>query len=450
MKYRGFLFKICPTQSKEIPPHPPPIRGTAGGTLIAVQGGAPMALTDVKIRNTKPKEKPFKVPDEKGLHLLVKPNGSKYWRFKYRYFGKEKQLAIGVYPEVTLAQARTKRDEARKLLADDIDPGALKQSHKRAKQLALENSFEAIAREWHTKFTPKWTKDHGERILIGLEKDIFPVIGKKPITEIMPPEILNAGRRIESRGAIETAHRLIANCSKVFTYAIQTGRADRNPCIDLRGALTPIKTKHHASITDPNKIADLLRSIESYEGFFPTKCALRLAPLLFVRPGELRHAEWSEFDFEKAEWRIPAHKMKMREMHIVPLATQAIAILQELQPYTGNEKYLFPSIRSLQRPMSENTINGALRRLGYTSDEMTAHGFRSMASTLLNEQGWNRDAIERQLSHGERNKIRAAYNYAEYLPERRKMMQEWADYLESIKIAVKSSSVIMLKNAANF
>jgi len=306
-----------------------------------------MALTDIKIRSIKPLEKAFKVTDEKGLHLLVKPNGSKYWRFKYRYYGKEKQLAIGVYPEVTLAQARAKRDEARKQLADDIDPGALKQSNKRTKKLALENSFEAIAREWHVKNSPGWTADHGERILIGLEKDIFPWLGKKPIAEITPPDMLDAARRIERRGAIETAHRIIGNCSKVFTYAIITGRTERNPCADLRGALTPVRSKHHASITDPNKIGDLLRALEDYEGFFPTKCALRLAPLFFVRPGELRHAEWKEFNFEKAEWRIPGEKMKVREMHIVPLSTQAIEILKELQPFTGDGKYLFPSIRMI-------------------------------------------------------------------------------------------------------
>jgi integrase len=396
-----------------------------------------MALTVTEVKNTKPKEKAFKLSAEKGLYLLVNPSGSKLWKFKYRFNGTEKKLSLGAYPDVGLTQAREKRDEARKHLANDIDPGVLKQSNKRARKEAAANTFEAIAREWHTKFISQWSKEHGERILIGLEKDIFPWLGRRPITEITTPEMLGALQRIEQRGAIETAHRIRSNCSKVFRYAIVSGLAERDPCYDLQGALPPIKTKHHASITDPNKIGDLLRAIESYEGFFPTKCAFRLSPLLFVRPGELRQAEWSEINFEKAEWRIPAEKMKMREVHIVPLATQAIAILQELYPLTGHGKYLFHSIRSLQRPMSENTITGALRRIGYTSEEMTAHGFRSMASTLLNEQGWNRDAIERQLSHGERNKIRAAYNYAEYLPERREMMQAWADYLEELALSRK-------------
>jgi integrase len=268
--------------------------------------------------------------------------------------------------------------------------------------------------------------------LIRLEQNIFPWIGRRPITEVTAPELLSALRRIEARGANETAHRILKICGQVFRYAIVTGRGERDLSGDLRGALSPVRKKHHASITDPTQVAKLLRAIDGYEGFFVTKCALKLAPLFFVRPGELRRAEWSEFDFEKVEWRIPAEKMKMRQLHIVPLSTQAIAILQELHALTGNGKYLFPGVRTLKRPMSENTVLGALRRLGYTTDEMTGHGFRSMASTLLNEQAWNRDAIERQLAHGERNNIRVAYNYAEYLPERRKMMQHWADYLDEL------------------
>ncbi len=255
------------------------------------------------------------------------------------------------------------------------------------------------------------------------------------VAEVTAPELLSALHRVEKRGAIETAHRILQICSQVFRYAIATGRAERNVSVDLIGALAPVKKRHHASITDPVEVGKLLRIIDGYEGFFVTKCALQLAPLFFVRPGELRHAEWSEFDFEKAEWRIPAEKMKMREQHIVPLSTQAITILQELKALTGDGKYVFPSIRSSKRPMSENTVLGALRRLGYTADEMTGHGFRSLASTLLNENSWNRDAIERQLAHAERNNIRAAYNYAEYLPERRKMMQWWADYLDELKNA---------------
>lgn len=388
-----------------------------------------MPLTNIQVKNAKPKDKPYKLADERGLYLLVNPNGSKLWKMKYHYVRREKKLSFGSYPDVTLAQAREMRDDARSKLAHDIDPGVLKNSIKRSKQLAAENSFEMIAREWHAKFTPKWTKEHGERILIRLEQNIFPWIGRRPITEVTTRELLSPLQRVENRGAIETAHRISQVCGQVFRYAIVTGRAEYNPAADLKNALAPVKQKHHATITDPIEVGKLLRAINDYEGFFTTKCALQLAPLFFVRPGELRRAEWNEFDFENAEWRIPAIKMKMRVQHLVPLSTQAIKILQQLKAVTGNGKYVFPGIRSSKRPMSENTVLGALRRLGYTTDEMTGHGFRSMASTLLNEQGWNRDAIERQLAHAERNNIRAAYNYAEYLPERRKMMQAWADYL---------------------
>jgi len=400
-----------------------------------------MTLTVVEIKSAKPKEKPYKMADEKGLYLLVNPNGSKLWKFKYRFSGVEKKLSFGAFSDVSLAAAREARDEARRQLANTIDPGILKNSIKRSKIMAEENSFEAVAREWHAKFTPKWSKSHGERILIRLEQNIFPWIGKRPIDEVNAPDILSALRRIENRGAVETAHRVSQICGQVFRYAIVIGKAERNPAADLRGALAPVKQKHHASITDTVEIGKLLCAINDYHGHFVTKCALQLAPLFFVRPGELRHAEWTEFDFEKAEWRIPAEKMKMKEQHIVPLCMQAIEIIHELHAYTGTGKYLFPSLRSVTRPMSENTVLAALRRLGYTSSEMTGHGFRSMASTLLNENGWNRDAIERQLTHAERNNIRAAYNYAEYLPERRTMMQWWADYLEKL---LEQNNVISL------
>ncbi len=333
---------------------------------------------------------------------------------------------------MTLAEARDKRDKARKLLANHTDPGIVKQIAKEAVIEATENTFENIACEWYARFSAKWVPSHGERMIARLKKDIFPWIGNKPISSIKAPELLSVLRRIEDRGAVETAHRALQNCGQVFRYAIATGRAERDISSDLRGALSPVKKRHLASITDPKKIAELLRAIKSYEGYFVTKCALQLAPLVFVRPGELRRAEWSEFNFETAEWRIPADKMKMRSMHIVPLSTQAIAILFELHKLTGDGQYVFPSIGTSRRPMSDNTVLGALRRLGYAKDEMTGHGFRSMASTILNEQSWNRDAIERQLAHAERNNIRAAYNYAEYLPERRKMMQHWADYLDGL------------------
>lgn len=405
------------------------IRGTIWGIKGFLKVGAPMALTHVAIKNAKPKEKAYKLSDEKGLFLLITPSGGKYWRVKYRFGGKEKQLALGVSPEVSLAEAREKRDKARKMIADNVDPGVVKQASKRASILASENSFQAVALEWYGKFSAKWVESHGDRTLRRLEKDVFPWMGKRPIAEIKAPELLMVLRRIENRGAIETAHRINQICGQVFRYAIATGRAERDISSDLRGAIPPTRKRHHATIVDPKKISALLKAIQTYEGNFITKCALQLAPLFFVRPGELRKAEWEEFNFETAEWRIPAEKMKMRTTHIVPLSTQAIVILKELHEATGHAQYVFPSIRTLRRPMSDNTVLGALRRLGYSKDEMTGHGFRSMASTLLNEQGWNRDAIERQLAHAERNNIRAAYNYAEYLPERRKMMQSWADYL---------------------
>lgn len=404
-----------------------------------------MAVKDVKFRSAKPREKDYKIPAERGLYMLVKVNGSKCWRFKYRFLGKEKLLSIGIYPDVSFADAIEARDNARKLLTKKIDPGLNKQIEKRSAKLAAENSFEAIAREWYVKFSPKWTHSHGERILRRLEKDIFPWLGQRPISEILAPELLSALHRIESRGAIETAHRAHQNCGQVFRYAVATGRAERDPSNDLKGAIPPAKKKHHASIIKPSAIGELLRAIDGYRGHFVTKCALKLAPLVFVRPGELRHAEWSELNLTTGEWRIPAEKMKMRVTHIVPLSTQAIAIIRELRELTGDEKYLFPSVRSSKRAMSENTVLGALRRLGYASDEMTGHGFRSMASTLLNEQGWNPDAIERQLAHGERNTVRAAYNYAEYLPERKKMMQQWADYLDQLKT---SAQIIPLNKSA--
>ena len=398
-----------------------------------------MPLTDVAIRSAKPQTKPFKLFDRGGLHLIVTPTGSKWWRWKYRFGGKEKGLSFGVYPDVSLKAARDKRDDARERLAAGIDPGEARKAEKIAQAGA--ESFEAVAREWHAKFSPGWVASHGDRILRRLEKDLFPWLGKRAIAEIKAPELLAVLRRIESRGAQETAHRAMQNCGQVFRYAVATGRAERDPTGDLRGALPPPKEKHHASIIEPKRIGALLRAIDAYEGYFVTKCALRLAPLVFVRPGELRKARWPEIDLEKAEWRIPGERMKMREQHIVPLSVQAVDILRELEPLTNRgitakpdaPRYVFPGGRSRERPMSENAILAALRRMGYPKEEMTGHGFRSMASTLLHEQGWNHQAIERQLAHAERNAVSAAYNFAEHLPERRKMMQAWADYLDALK-----------------
>ena len=405
-----------------------------------------MALTAIEIKAAKATDKPFKMADGGGLYLLVQNNGARYWRLDYRFAGKRKTLAIGVYPEISLLQARERREAARKILANGADPSDIKKAQKAAKVALIENSFESVAREWFSKHAPNWKENHSSKIIRRLEADIFPWLGARPIGDIGAPELLQTIRRIESRGALETAHRALANCGQVFRYAIATGRAQRDPVADLRGALPPTKEKHHASITEPKAIGELLRDLAAYQGAFVTRCALRLAPLVFLRPVELRKAEWAEIDLDKAEWRIPASKMKMNAVHIVPLSTQAVAILREIQPLTGKGQWVFTGARTTTRPMSENAVLAALRRMGYTTDEMTGHGFRSMASTLLNEQGFNRDAIERQLAHAERDGVRAAYNYAEYMPERKRMMQHWADYLDGL---AKGAEVIaILKNRA--
>jgi integrase len=386
-----------------------------------------MPLTDIAVRNTKPNAKPFKLYDEKGLFLFVQPTGAKYWRMRYQYADKEKVLALGVYPDISLKSARVKRDEARILLAEGVDPSF-------QRKLEKGNTFRVVALEWQAKQANVWTEKHGALIKDRLERHIFPWIGGRPIDKITAPELLSVLHRIEAQEAHYTAHRARANCASVFRYAVATGRAERDPAADLRGALTPHKEVHHASITDPKEITHLLQAIDGYKGSFIVRCALQLAPLVFVRPVELREATWSEFDLDTARWVIPAARMKMGEQHIVPLSKQALHILRELLQLTGADPYVFPGLRTTSRSMSENTVNAALRRLGYTKTEMTGHGFRSMASTLLNEQGWNSDVIERQLAHGERNKVRGAYNYAEYLPERIKMMQAWADYLDQIAL----------------
>ena len=390
-------------------------------------------LSNLLINKTKPQVKTVRLSDGRGMYLEISPTGGKWWRFKYRLNGKEKRISLGVYPDVGLADARDKREAARKLVAAGVDPT----EHRKAAQVALvestENTFEAIAREWFGSFSKHWVHGHADKIIRRLELNVFPWIGACAIKTITAPELLAVLRRVESRGAHETAHRALQVCGRVFRFAVATGRAERDPSRDLGGALAPTKEKHLASITDPQEVGALLRAIDAYEGAWITRCALRLAPLVFVRPGELRQAQWAEFDFEKSEWRIPATRMKMRVQHIVPMSTQAIAVLRDLQPLTGRFAFAFPGVRSRFRPMSENTITAALRRMGYTGQDMTGHGFRSMASTLLNEKGWNRDAIERQLAHGERNAVRAAYNYAEHLPERRRMMQAWADYLDQLK-----------------
>ena len=391
-----------------------------------------MALNNLTIKGAKPKDKKYRLPDANGLYLEITPSGGKLWRMKYRYAGKEKLLSFGRFPDISLKDAREFKNEAKKLLANGIDPSETKKALKQKKLDSVKNNFEAVAREWIDKNKEKWSTSNTTRVTARLERLVIPFIGKKGISTITAPDLLNVIQRIEQTGTIYTAHKVLQNCGQVFRYAMATARTNTDPTTALKGALPVVKPSHHASITDPKKIGALLRAINGYDGTYTTQCALKLAPLVIVRPGELRHAEWHEIDIDKAEWRIPAAKMKMKSVHIVPLSKQALTILNLLYSVTGTGKYIFPGVRSTDRPMSENTINAGLRRLGYTKEEMTGHGFRSMASTLLNEQGWHWDAIERQLAHAERNSIRAAYNYAEHMPERIRMMQHWADYLEGL------------------
>ena len=394
-----------------------------------------MPLNEMKVRNAKPKEKFYKLTDSDGLYLHVTEKGSKLWRFRYRFDHKEKLLALGSYPEISLAEARVRKDDARKQLAHGIDPGAVRKAMKQAATAETE-TFEVITREWHTKFTPTWTPGYAEKLLSALDRDVFPWIGARPIKELKATELLAVLRRIESRGTLETAHRVRGILGQIFRYAVATGRAERDPAADLRGALPQPNEKHHAAITDPKEVAPLLKAVDGYQGHFVVKCALRIAPMLFVRPGELRHAEWAEIDLDEAVWNIPAHKMKMKEPHLVPLSNQAVEILRELQPLTGASRYVFPSGRSFARPMSNNAILAALRRMGYDKDTMTGHGFRAMARTILDEVLQVRpDFIEHQLAHAVRDPNGRAYNRTAHLVERRKMMQTWADYLDGLKTA---------------
>jgi len=386
-------------------------------------------LTESRIRAAKPAERPYKVFDERGLFMLVTPPGGRLWRFRYRLFGREKLLSLGAYPDVTLKRAREKRDEARKLVADGIDPSA----RRKAERGARAETFEAVAREWLELQRKALSEETISILGTRLRSFLYPYLGNRPVGAISAQEVLGALRRIEARGRNETAHRVRALAGRVFRYAVATGRAPHDVAADLKDALAPVKTKNYASLTDPARVGELLLAIDTYDGQPLTALALRLAPLVFVRPGELRAAEWPEIDLANAEWRIPGSRMKMKEAHIVPLARQAVLILRELEPLARQGRFVFPSLLSSDRPMSNNTINTALRRLGYSSNEQTGHGFRSMASTLLNEQGFPPDVIELQLAHSERNKVRAAYNKAQRLPERRKMMQAWADHLDALR-----------------
>ena len=414
-----------------------------------------MTLTDAAIRAAKPTEKPRKLFDGGGLYLLINPDGSRWWRVKYRYGGKEKLVSVGVYRpgqpgHVGAKEARDSLDTIKRQLRDGIDPGAARKAEKAARVDREEGSFEVVAREWHAKQAERWAAGHAERVMGRLEAYVFPRIGAEQIRTLTGPQLLDALQRIEAKGRVETAHRVKESLGAIFRYAVATHRATHDPSAALKGALKSVKHKSFASITEPAKVGELMRAIRGYGGSDVVRLALQLLPLVFVRPGELRGAQWSEFSFDltdppkgkkpqypEPQWRIPAERMKMREQHLVPLSTQAVAILRELHAITGPDGYLFPSVRSKRQCISENTINAALRSAGYTKDQMTGHGFRHMASTLLHEKGYKSELVERQLSHGDRNAMRAAYNFAEYLPERRTMMQDWANYLDGLASGAK-------------
>lgn len=404
-----------------------------------------MALSDTAIRKAKPAGKPFKLPDEKGLFLLIAASGGKWWRLKYRHGGKEKQLSLGTYPEVSLKEARARRDRARELLADGIDPGEHRKEQRAAKAERTANNFEAVAREWFAKHSPNWAKSHSDKIIARLEADIFPWLGEKPIAEITAPKVLSCLRRIESRGALDTAHRALQNCGQVFRYAVATGRAERDPCGDLKGALPPAKPGHFAALTEPDAVAKLLRAMDDVNATFVVKCALRLAPLLFVRPGELRMMRWAEVDHDRVEWRYTVSKTKTE--HLVPLSAQAVAILNELQPLTGRGEFVFPGARTNGKPMSDGALNVALRRAGYsTRDQHTGHGFRAMARTILHQElGIAPEVIEHQLAHRVPDALGNAYNRTKFIEQRRAMMQQWADYLDKLKAGAE---VIPLRGEA--
>jgi len=412
-------------------------------------------LTDVQVRNAKPKEKDYKLPDGYGLYLLVTKTGGRLWRFNYIFDNKPNQLSLGSYPEITLADARQRREDARKLLAHGISPGEARKAEKQSQTQETE-TFEAIALEWYNRQVPVWAATHAATVISRLKRDVFPHVGSRPISELKATDMLQVFRKIEAREKIETAHRVKSICGQVFRYAVATGRADRDCTADLRGTLTPVIPKHHAALTDPKEVAPFLRAIDEYDGSFTVKCAMRLSALVFLRPGELRLAEWTEFDLDAGEWNVPIERMKLKkrlkesrkgEKHLVPLAQQAVEILKTLKPVTGGGKYLFPSMTTNLKPISDNTINQAIRRMGYDKDEMTAHGFRAMARTILEEVlHVQPEIIEHQLAHVVRDSLGRAYNRTTHLVARKKMMQTWADYLDNLKSVAK---VIQLSDRAS-
>ena len=390
-----------------------------------------MPLTDTTVRTAKAKDKQYKLSDSAGLYLLVYPNGKKYWRLKYYFAGKEKLLSIGVYPLISLSEAREKATEAKRQLNSNIDPSQYKKELKQKRFTDVANSFEAISHEWHQSRLEKWKPKHAVNILRRLSNDIFPSLGSKPINEIKAPELLAVLRVIESRGAIDMAHRALQICGQIFRYGVATGKNDRDISADLKGALKTKKQENYSRLEE-KELPEFFAKLEQYDGELQTKLALKFLLLTFVRTGELRGARWEEIDFEKKEWRIPADRMKMKELHIVPLSFQSLEVLKELKHINGHKEHLFPNRNKPMTFISENTMLYALYRMGYHS-RATVHGFRATASTILNEHGFKSDVIERQLAHSERNKVRASYNHAQYLPERREMMQWWGNYLDNLK-----------------
>ena len=397
-------------------------------------------LSDTQIKNAKPKGKDFKLSDGFGLYLLVTPTGGKLWRMQYRFAGKQKLLSFGSYPSITLTDARQRREDARKLLANGVDPLEVKRAQKKAEAATIaraENTFEKVAREWHGEEKHRWSENHAGRLLRRLEVDIFPSIGAKPITDIRTPEMEELLKRVALR-TLETAHRLKIACDKVFKYAIRKEIAANNPVAPLTGVLPTVKYTHMAAPTEPKKVAEILRAIDGFSGSFVVKIALQLAPLLFCRPGELRAMEWAEIDFDGKKWNIPGHKMKMKKTHIVPLSKRAIDLLKQIQPLTGSGKYVFPCHRTPLRCMSENAVNAGLRRLGFEKEEVTGHGFRAMARTMLHELlNFNPDVIEAQLAHKVPDRLGEAYNRTSFIEQRKKMMETWADYLDGLKQGAK-------------
>ena len=403
-----------------------------------------MALTELKIKSSKSDTKAYKLADEKGMYLLIQPSGGKLWRLDYRFDGKRKTLALGGYPDVTLAAARDRRDQARKLLAGGSDPGAVKKAQKAGRKEQAANSFEVTARRWHQKNTGKWSESYADKTIRMLERDVFPWIGSKPVVDLEAPEFLSVARRVEKRGHVDTAHRAIQLCGQVMRFAVAEGLVRRDPTGDLRGALVPVESNHMPSVTEPARVGQILQMFEAFTGSFQVQCALKLVPMVFTRPGELRRAKWSDINLDEAMWSIPAEVMKMREPHLVPLSSQAVEILKDLLPFSGHLEYVFPGGRDPKRPMSDAAVNAAMRRLGIdTQNELTGHGFRAMARTILHERlGYEPDVIEQQLAHKTPGPLGAAYARAKFIDKRIKMMQAWADYLDKLRSATASNVVM--------